>query len=339
MKKNTAISVISILAVVAIVFCALYFSGKAKSGQTIKELSTTVSENTEQIEKMTEEIEEKDGQIETVTARAAEKEQQVEALTKELEERTAETERLAEETAENAEVIAELQAGTVAMTTEIEGLREDVAAKAGEIEGLKEDVAAKAGEIDNIKSDLNAKEEEISELKADMESKQEELDILTGKVEEYEKNAGAQEPVPTGVEGKYDATKFLRKALDDNGVKYRYYVDSDGYDRITSVWDLDLLELTVDIFIEDENHISFRVWDMIQYSDDNILNVMVRCNAINRDYKYASFYMESEDNSVTVSEDMILSDPSDAQVSGYRVFRVLIDILDDAEDILAPYAA
>ncbi|MCR5136250.1 MAG: YbjN domain-containing protein [Oscillospiraceae bacterium] len=381
MKKSLALTMISILALLAIVFCALYFSSNAKSGRAIEELNAAVGEKTEQVE----------------------------ALTSEIEEKAAETEKLTEEAAEHAAAIVELREGADAMNTEIEGLTADVEAKAGEIDSLKADVAAKGDEISGLKADVAAKDDEISGLKADVaarddeisglkadvasksreieeleanaealsgtieelnatvtdktaeierltaeatesseeiaalkteaESRQEEITILTARVEEYENQAGQQDTVPADVEGKYDVTRFLRKALNENGVKYSYYVDNNGNDCISSSWTLNYLTAVVKIFIPDDNHIDFRVWNLIDFTDDNILNVMVRCNALNSEYRYAKFFLDNSDNSVSVYADLVLSEPSDAQVAGYSTFSSLIDILIEAEDILAPYAA
>ena len=66
MKKNVAITIISILAVIAVVFCALYFTNNAKKTGEIEKLTSTVAERDASIASLEADIADRDASIESL---------------------------------------------------------------------------------------------------------------------------------------------------------------------------------------------------------------------------------------------------------------------------------
>ena len=170
MKKSVAISVISVLAILVIVFGAMYFSNNANK--------------TEEISRLQADVDNKSGEIA--------------GLQTNVESMTAEIAGLKEDVAGKAEQISTLQADVESKAGEISALKTDVAAKEKEVETLKADVAAKteeiktlntnatknAEEIKTLKSTITAKEEAIKKLEADVTAKEGEIKTLTADVTE-----------------------------------------------------------------------------------------------------------------------------------------------------------
>ena len=184
MKKGTAITVISILAVAAIALGALFGVTYSQKNQAISERDGFKEENI----RLSADIADRDGQISSLTGAAEEKAGEVETLTADL---AAKTEDLA------------------ARTEEIGKLTEDAAAKAGEIEKLTADLATKAGEIETLTADLTAKAEEIEALKTAAAEKDEKIDALTAdaaeKAAKIEQNRKKLEEQETAIKNQEEA--------------------------------------------------------------------------------------------------------------------------------------
>ena len=157
-KKSVAITIISVLAVLAIILGVLYFTNDANKQKEIQELNADVADKAGQIETLNADVADKAGQIETLNADVANKAGQIETL--------------------NADVAD--KAG------QIETLNADVADKAGQIETLNADVADKAVQIEKLKKDVSEKEEQIKELNAELDEKENVIGTLNNDIKNYD---------------------------------------------------------------------------------------------------------------------------------------------------------
>lgn len=318
----------------------------------IEQMTNDTAEKDSRIEALTSEAAEKDSQIEALTSEAAEKDSQIEALTSEAAEKDGQIEKLTSDTVEKDGRIEALEAEIDSRLTETETLSADMENKLIEIENLKENSASlteqidaltaeienRAAETEQLSADAEEKSEEIEALRAEVEEKQQEIEILNDRITSFEGNNGNAPAVPENYPGKYDATKYFLQAMSEDGIQYSYSEDKNGDDRITSVWTLSNLSATVNVYISDNNRVSFRIWNLIDCAEENILDVMVRCNYINSEYKYVNFFLDNSDNSVTVKQDLLFSDAQEAGAAGYRMFNLMLDIADECDDLLAPFA-
>ena len=128
MKKSIAISIISILAVLAIILGISFYSTNTKKSLQISTLETDIADKTGKIETLETDVAGKAGQIETLEADVADKAGQIETL----------------------------QADVADKAGQIETLQADVADKAGQIETLEADIE------EYVKASLDALSEDGS---------------------------------------------------------------------------------------------------------------------------------------------------------------------------------
>ena len=198
MKKNVALSIISVLAVLAVAFGILYMTNNSSKSKQIEKmtgdvqlLSADIAEKTGQIETLTAETAEQAGQIETLTADAAEKTGQIEAL-------TADTARLTDKVkAKNVALdeknreVKSLMAGAKDKDGQIAALTAEAAEKDGKIGELTAESAAKDKTIETLTADAAAKDNQIEALNAEVKTQAEQIASLTAELE-AEKAKSAQ---------------------------------------------------------------------------------------------------------------------------------------------------
>ena len=173
MKKETAVAIISILAVLAIVMCILFVN---VNGQN-KTLTTDVDNKKEEISKL-------NTTVEDLKTSITEKEGEISTLLEDVTGKGGEIETLKSDVATKLGEIETLQGDVATKLGEIETLQGDVATKAGEIETLQGDVAAKAGEIETLKGDVTTKEGEIETLKGDVADRETQIEQLNTAIAE-----------------------------------------------------------------------------------------------------------------------------------------------------------
>ena len=106
----------------------------------------------------------------------------------------------------------------------------------------------------------------------------------------------------------FASSQSFLDAMDSEGIKYTYQgLDSDGDDWIEIKYTGDYCD-TIDIdvyFSSDEDEANFRFWNVIDFNSEDYREVLSVVNQLNYDYKWAKFYVDTNDYSVTVSLDVL----------------------------------
>lgn len=107
----------------------------------------------------------------------------------------------------------------------------------------------------------------------------------------------------------YTTTADFMAALDAAEIKYTFAgTDSDGDELVTveNVTD-EYGDVTFRFYFgEDEDDVSMRVWNVIDFEEADRAQVLEACNQANYDYRFVTFYVDDSDNSVTMSYDAYL---------------------------------
>ena len=138
----------------------------------------------------------------------------------------------------------------------------------------------------------------------------------------------------------YDTTEDFLDALKAKDISYTFNgTDSDGDEKVT-------IRNTCDeygsmsflfFFSSDEEDVSARIWNVINFDAVNRAAVLEVCNQANYDYRFCTFFVDDSDNSVTMSADAYLPsrNPGDLCVD---LLETMHTILKRVYPSLAPYA-
>ena len=142
--------------------------------------------------------------------------------------------------------------------------------------------------------------------------------------------------VPNNVQ--YSATRRFLELLDEKEIDYTYTgVDSDNRDRITMKFEENDILISMLLFFYDDNeHCGMRVWNLIDFNASDLEEMYKVCNGLNTSYKYVTFYVDENDNSITVSEDLIFRLSSADEVCFEGLVRC-VDICSQAMETLKKY--
>ena len=248
MKKNVALTIISILAILAVVFGILYVTNNSSKTKEI-------AEKTGEIEKLTAEAAEKSGQIESLTADAAEKAGQIETLTADAAEKAGQIETLTADAArltdkvktknvaldEKNREVKSLMAGAKDKDEQIAALTAEAAEKDGKIGELTAESAAKDKTIETLTADAAAKDSQIETLNAEVKKQADEIASLTAELEKMKTGKTDSTDKSVGPQLRYDGVYYFGYMDDMLGIRYcvlRFYQDG----RVLSGWTTGKLE-------------------------------------------------------------------------------------------------
>ena len=129
-------------------------------------------------------------------------------------------------------------------------------------------------------------------------------------------------------EGQYETTRSFIDVLQTKGLKYTYSgLNSDNDEKIRVSFSDDNFGSIVFIlfFPSSADEVSIRVWNLITVTAGKTyaLNTV---NTLNNNYKYARFYLDESDNTITCSMDAYL-DVRSAGDTTNRMMSVLLDII------------
>lgn len=141
---------------------------------------------------------------------------------------------------------------------------------------------------------------------------------------------------------KFDSTKSFLQKLDDESLNYTLVgVEDSGEEhvRLGSTIVDDNHNVTFQFFFnEDGRRVTIIVWNLIDFDAANLEQMYKICNELNAGWKYASFYVDESDNSITVSCDMVFT-PETAGDVLYEVMMRLYNVMKSAlTDTLLSYA-
>lgn len=129
----------------------------------------------------------------------------------------------------------------------------------------------------------------------------------------------------------YPTTQAFVDSLDEEGIRYSWLgVDSDGDEHIRITYNgNNMPSIQTDWYFEkDPQRVSFYVWDIIHFENEDYYDVLDTVNTINKDYRYLCFYIRNKDNSVNANYCMPLIVNSTAALCSDVLHR-FINILDD----------
>lgn len=140
-------------------------------------------------------------------------------------------------------------------------------------------------------------------------------------------------------EAQFASTADFLRLLDEADLKYTNKgLDQDGDEYITLKVREDYASYTIHYFFEaDEEHTSIFVWNLIEFDPADTLKVMHLCNTLNYEYNFTCFYVDTSDNTVTVSMNLIYRDDNIGLVNTEGTLY-LMSIIEKAWPSLAVYA-
>lgn len=141
-------------------------------------------------------------------------------------------------------------------------------------------------------------------------------------------------------EASYPTTRSFISWLEANDVSYDYNgVDEDGYETIEIALAGNNFDFAVKcVFYEGNESAAMYVYNIIEYHKTEFNKALSACNDLNASYRFASFFCDEYDNTVTAQTDVIFVRMSDSgELAGEHLLR-LVKIVDEAYPTLADCA-
>ena len=128
--------------------------------------------------------------------------------------------------------------------------------------------------------------------------------------------------------------------LDAKDINYDLYgLDSDGDELVIIPNGDNEVGAEYDLycfFDRNEENCYIYVWNLITFADADYLPVLQLCNQINDDYRFVTFTVDSSDNTVYVTSDLIYRGNDVGEIFWEAVLHVA-NIIHDAYPLLVPY--
>ncbi len=226
MKKSIVVSVISVLAVLTILFGVLYITNNADKTKQIEALNTHLASKDEKIEDLFSTLSEKNEQIEVLSSDLVDRENKIETLNSNITEKANQIENLTADITVKANQIENLNSEISSKDKQIVKLTADIAEKTDQIKLLKSDVTDKAGKIESLEGDIKIISEQDEKNKAEIEKKDKEIEILNAQ-------AKADAEKIEGLEDNISALNAQLKTLTANGDQNNATGEKKDNERIT----------------------------------------------------------------------------------------------------------
>ncbi len=139
-------------------------------------------------------------------------------------------------------------------------------------------------------------------------------------------------------EAEFGTTGAFLATLDEAKINYVVNgIDSDGDEHVYLRNPDSDIPYTIHYFFEsDLEHTSIFAWNLITFDEKDLLRVMHVCNTLNADYNYTCFYVDTTDNTVTCSMNLIYRDDNVGMVCADATLYMMA-IIESAWPTLAPY--
>lgn len=138
----------------------------------------------------------------------------------------------------------------------------------------------------------------------------------------------------------FQSTIDALAALDAKDINYDLYgLDSDGDELVIIPNGDNEIGAEYDLycfFDQNEENCYIYVWNLITFADADYLPVLQLCNQINDDYRFVTFTVDTSDNTVYVTSDLIYRDNDVGEIFWEAVLHV-VNIIHDAYPMLVPY--
>lgn len=144
-------------------------------------------------------------------------------------------------------------------------------------------------------------------------------------------------PAGTPAEDMSAGAAAFKAMLDEQGFYYTYAGKmNDGSDHFYMSFGNESRSYYVDIyFLTDGTHGELRIWNLIDYNASSYYDVVTAVDSLNGNYKYATFQTDGEDNSITVSMDLIYGSTATADQVADITFEALVRIVQITRDAYA----
>ena len=169
MKKSLAISIISVVAVLAIVLGILYYTNNQEKIAEIASLNANIAEKVSEINTLNSEVADRDSQIEALNAEVANKSSQIKMLNDDVAEKDWQIKALNDDALVKEYQIATLNTDILDKNARIERINADVSIKTYQIETLSNDLKDKAADIDALNEEVSEKEAQINALNEEIQ--------------------------------------------------------------------------------------------------------------------------------------------------------------------------
>lgn len=241
-----------------------------------------------------------------------------------------------------------------ALNTELDALTEENAALAAAIENLsrqndqlKRQSEEQAGTIENLNASLEALSIEKEALSIERDQLTERLSEMSARLDELEagRQEASEENLGTVTDAVFTNARRFVLLLKEHGIEYTYYAPDAEHEEeelsmtVGSTSDSGTRFSYVEsvFFDRDNSEAGFRVWNLIDFAAADMNSVRRVCDSLNRSFKWTCFYVDTSDNSVTVSLDVpLLDDPRTTDIL-WDMLTTVDSIIDSGYDLLKPY--
>lgn len=137
----------------------------------------------------------------------------------------------------------------------------------------------------------------------------------------------------------YQSTSDFLAALDEEGIKYTFAGTDSDNDELVTIENTSSVYGDVTFrfyFHEDEDDVSVRVWNVIDFAPADRDAVLEMCNQQNSAWRYVRFWVDDSDNSVTMAYDAYLPKRSPGDIC-VNIIYAMHNILEGAYPELNAY--
>lgn len=131
-------------------------------------------------------------------------------------------------------------------------------------------------------------------------------------------------PAMADSEAQYATTQDFICVLEENELKYSYVgIDDDGDEKVTVSWNADAYEdyKFRFYFNEDQTAVFIRMWNIVTVSAGETY-ALKTINTLNAGYKYAKFYLDESDSTLSLSADIPLAGSNSGDAVYYMMNRL-----------------
>lgn len=138
----------------------------------------------------------------------------------------------------------------------------------------------------------------------------------------------------------FKSTQSVLNYLDVIEINYDLYgLDEDG-DELLIIPNSDS-ELSLDydmycFFDQNQENCYIYLWDLITFDDADYVKVLQACNELNDIYRFVTFTVDTTDNTVYVTADLIYRD-NDVDAIFWEGLCHMVNIIHEGYPMLAPY--
>ncbi len=139
---------------------------------------------------------------------------------------------------------------------------------------------------------------------------------------------------------KYANTKAFLAKLDEVGYTYTVLGINDDKDEwVTLGMRGDKVSFNIDYYFnEDNSEVRIRVWDLLSFKGSDLSNVLHTVNELNLNWRYCTWFVFEDDNTVSVSFDVLLRENEDVGDIVYEAMYHVCSIIDLGYESLEKYA-